>query len=277
MVITDLTSDILLSEANQWNLRLVTTSSSFPDMTFSENTPESFKQFYEKLETSEELPVSSQPSPNEYVELFEEAKKQNEDVLVICVSSKLSGTYNSAVLAKNICEYEKVYIVDSLQATVSLRLLVMYALRLRDQGMKIKDIYERLLVQRDKVKLYGVPENLVYLKKGGRVPKVLANIADTFKLKPILTIHDGVIESIKNVRGEKSAMSYIVEESLSDLNMDTSFPLAIAHSHDIEKAEKLKTLVFEKNPKLHTAIYEIGPAIGTHVGPRGMIIAYFQK
>lgn len=277
MIITDLASDILTSEAEKWNLKLVTTTSCFQDETFTENTPETFERFYEKLETSHELPVSSQPSPSEYVKLFEEAKSQDEDVLVICVSSRLSGTYNSAMLAKNISEYDNVYIVDSLQATVSLRLLVMYALRLRDQGMNIQEIYEKVLVQRYKIQLYGVPENLIYLKKGGRVPKVLANIADTFKLKPILTIHDGLIESIKNVRGEKSAMSFIVEASLSDLNMDSSFPLAIAHSHDMPKAEKMKAQLLEKRPELHTMIYEIGPAIGTHVGPRGIIVAYFQK
>ena len=277
MIITDLASDILTSEAKEWNLKLVTTTSCFQDETFRENTPETFEKFYEKLETSDALPVSSQPSPNEYVNLFEEAKSQNEDVLVICVSSKLSGTYNSAMLAKNISEYDNVYIVDSLQATVSLRLLVMYALRLRDQGMDIPKIYEKVLLQRHKICLYGVPENLVYLKKGGRVPVVLANIADTLKLKPILTIRDGIIESIKNVRGFKSAISYMIEASVSDLNMDTSFPYAIAHSRDVEKAEKLQTQLLEKRPKLNTAIYEIGPAIGTHVGPRGIIVAYFQK
>lgn len=277
MIITDLSSDILLSEAQKWNIKLVTMTSSFQDEVFKENTPDSFESFYKKLETSKDLPVSSQPSPHEYVELFEEAKRNNEEVLVICVSSKLSGTYNSALLAKNISEYEPVYIVDSLQATVSIRLLVEYAVKLRDQGMCIKEIYEKLLIQRNKIKLYGVPENLVYLKKGGRVPAVLANIADTLKLKPILTINDGLIESIKNVRGTKSALAYMIEAILNDPNYDTTYGIAIAHSHDLEKANKFKALLLDKNPNLVTSIYEIGPIIGTHVGPRGIIVAYFQK
>ncbi len=277
MIITDLSSDILLSEAQKWNIKLVTMTSSFQDEVFKENTPDSFESFYKKLETSKDLPVSSQPSPHEYVELFEEAKRNNEEVLVICVSSKLSGTYNSALLAKNISEYEPVYIVDSLQATVSLRLLVEYAVKLRDQGRSIKEVYEKLLIQRNKIKLYGVPENLVYLKKGGRVPAVLANIADTLKLKPILTINDGLIESIKNVRGTKSALAYMIEATLNDPNYDAAYGIAIAHSHDLEKANKFKALLLDKNPNLVTSIYEIGPIIGTHVGPRGIIVAYFQK
>lgn len=277
MIITDLSSDILLSEAQKWNIKLVTMTSSFQDEVFKENTPDSFESFYKKLETSKDLPVSSQPSPHEYVELFEEAKRNNEEVLVICVSSKLSGTYNSALLAKSISEYEPVYIVDSLQATVSIRLLVEYAVKLRDQGMCIKEVYEKLLIQRNKIKLYGVPENLVYLKKGGRVPAVLANIADTLKLKPILTINDGLIESIKNVRGTKSALAYMIEAILNDPNYDTTYGIAIAHSYDLEKANKFKALLLDKNPNLVTSIYEIGPIIGTHVGPRGLIVAYFQK
>lgn len=277
MIITDLSSDILLSEAQKWNIKLVTMTSSFQDEVFKENTPDSFESFYKKLETSKDLPVSSQPSPHEYVELFEEAKRNNEEVLVICISSKLSGTYNSALLAKNISEYEPVYIVDSLQATVSLRLLVEYAVKLRDQGRSIKEVYEKLLIQRNKIKLYGVPENLVYLKKGGRVPAVLANIADTLKLKPILTINDGLIESIKNVRGTKSALAYMIEAILNDPNYDTTYGIAITHSHDLEKANKFKALLLDKNPNLVTSIYEIGPIIGTHVGPRGIIVAYFQK
>ena len=272
-LITDGSCDLSDEVLNKFNINVVPLGVSFGEEHYTAGVDIDNKTFYAKMKESTELPKTFCPSP----ESFSKEYQGEEKVIVITLGAKLSGTYNSALLAKSISEYEPIYIVDSLQATVSIRLLVEYAVKLRDQGMCIKEIYERLLIQRNKIQLYGVPENLVYLKKGGRVPAVLANIADTLKLKPILTINDGLIESIKNVRGTKSALAYMIEAILNDPNYDTTYGIAIAHSHDLEKANKFNALLLDKNPNLVTSIYEIGPIIGTHVGPRGLIVAYFQK
>ena len=133
-IITDTGSDILEIEAKAMGVDLVPISANFEDVIFDRNTEENFKAFYEKLRSEEQLPVSSQPSPAAFLEKYEAAEETGEEVLVILISSKLSGTYNGAVLAKEMCGYEKIYIVDSLQASLSLRLLVEYAVKLKEEG-----------------------------------------------------------------------------------------------------------------------------------------------
>ena len=114
---------------------------------------------------------------------------------MITISSKLSGTYNGAMLAKDMAEYDNIYVVDSLQASLSERLLVEYAVKLRDAGMGAKELVRKLEQDRERVILTGVPSTLLYLKMGGRISPVVAAVGGVIGIKPVLWLKDGVIES----------------------------------------------------------------------------------
>ena len=140
MIITDSASDITKQEAAEMGIRMVSLKIRFSDGEFRQNTEEDFATFFEKLAAEKELPTTSQPSPEDFLELYEEAKETGEEVLVITLSSGLSGTVNAANLAKQMAEYEKIWIVDSEQAIITQRFLVQRAVQMRKDGKTIEEI-----------------------------------------------------------------------------------------------------------------------------------------
>ena len=276
IIVTDTASDILESEAKSMDIKLITILSIFEDETIDKNTEESFARFYKKLDKNEALPASSQPSPDKYLTVFEQAKEAGEEVLVITISSKLSGTYNCAVLAQNMAEYDKIYIVDSLQASLSQRLLVNYAVRLRDKGMNAVQIAEQLLAIRSRIFLTGVPADMRYLKKGGRVSPVIANIGDIIGIKPVLWLKDGVIECKMKVRGCKAAKAGM-QSFLTDMELSDELPVLFGHSNNETKGNTFMEETMSKFNLSGCSLHNVGPAIGTHIGPDALLMAFVTK
>lgn len=273
ILVTDSGADLLEEEAKEMGLQLVPITASFKEMQFTANSKESFEHFYRELERREELPISSQPSPSDYTKIYEMASKKDEEVLVITISSKLSGTYNCAQLAKEIVGYEKVYIVDSLQASTSQRLLVLYAIRLIQGGKDIAMIVHELERVRHKIVLTGMPETLLYLKKGGRISPVIAGIGETLNIKPILLLEDGMIVSRKKVRGSKAGIKEM-QHIISDYRIDERMPVLFGHSNNEEKGEAFMKEIMSSLPQTKGELYAVGPAIGTHIGPNALLMAF---
>ena len=174
MIITDSASDITKQEAEEMDIRIVWLKTKFSDGDFPLKTEEDFIHFFDKLAEERELPVTSQPSPEEFLQLYEEAKEKNEEVLVITLSSGLSGTVNAANLAKQMSEYEKIWIIDSEQAIVTQRFLVQKAVDMRAQGKNMEEIVAAIEDLKKRVTVCGMLDTLTYLKKGGRIPAALA-------------------------------------------------------------------------------------------------------
>lgn len=276
MIITDTGSDILEFEAEKMDIRMTSIRSSFPNTEFVTNSEEEFSRFYDLLAREEALPVSSQPSPQEFVSLYEEAREKDMDVIVITISSKLSGTYSGACLAKDISEYENVYVVDSLLATLAQRVLVEYACKLRDSGMRAKDIVKNLNEKKHKVVLTGVPTTMLYLKKGGRVSPVIAAVGDVLGIKPVLALREGVIVNIKKARGNsaaKSSMTKLMEETKPDY----SFPIYFGYSGVFETGKAFMDETSEKYGLDNVVIHNVGPAIGTHIGPGALLLSFMAE
>lgn len=276
IIITDTASDILESEAKAMNIELIALSSSFEDETIEGNTEESFEKFYKKLEEAATLPASSQPSPDKYLTIFENAKEKKEDVLVITISSKLSGTYNCAILAKNMAEYDRIFIVDSLQASLSQRMIVNYAVKLRTENLTVEEIEQKLLEIRSRIFLTGVPADMKYLKKGGRVSPVIANIGDVIGIKPVLWLNDGVIECKMKVRGLKAAKAGM-QSFLKDNEISDELPVMFGHSNNESKGESFMNETMEKYNLSGSSLHNIGPIIGTHTGPDALMMGFVKK
>lgn len=275
-IITDTGSDILETEAKAMGVDLVPISANFEDVIFDRNTEENFKAFYEKLRREEQLPVSSQPSPAAFLEKYEAAEETGEEVLVILISSKLSGTYNGAVLAKEMCGYEKIYIVDSLQASLSLRLLVEYAVKLKEEGKSAEEIAGILEEVKNRTYLTGVPSTLLYLKKGGRISPVVAAVGNVMGIKPVLLLRNGEIEGYSKARGMKAAKSGM-QAFLKKGEVDSCMPVEFAHSNNPEMGEKFRKETMEAFSLTESSLYEVGMAIGTHIGPDALLMAFILK
>lgn len=276
IIVTDTGSDILEREAKEMQIELVQICSNFPDITFGRNTEEDFAAFYQKLRTSEELPVSSQPSPVSFQEIYEKAWEQGQEVLVITISSELSGTYNGAVLAKELADYEKVWVVDSKQASLSERMLVEYAVKLRDSGMEMEELVAHLEEARNRIVLTGVPESLLYLKKGGRISPVVAAVGGAIGIKPVLKLNRGIIECCAKARGMKLAKA-AMRDFLEKNRVDESMPVMFAHSDNEEQGKEFMEETAERYGLSDCRLHEVGMAIGTHIGPNAILLCFLAE
>ncbi|SHH01219.1 EDD domain protein, DegV family [Anaerosphaera aminiphila DSM 21120] len=275
-IVTDSASDITIKEAKSLNIDIVPLTITFDDEICPQNTLEDFDTFFNKLKTTSILPVTSQPSPELYLNVFNEAKSKEEDVLVITLSSGLSGTLNSALLAKKMSNYEKIYILDSKQAILTQRMLVEYAVKLRDENKSIDEIAKTLENLKDKLVVCGVLDTLKYLKMSGRIPSSLAFVGELLNIKPVVILKDSVLKELGKSRGTKSGINLMYKQfEESEINFD--FPVNFGYTLDKDKGLEFMNETISKYNLKNTNLYPIGGVIGTHVGPHCLAIAFARK
>ncbi len=222
--------------------------------------------FYQLLTSSSDFPKTSQPSPQEFADIFEEAKQAGDDVIYISISSALSGTYQSACIAKNIADYDRVHIIDSRSATHLIRVMAQHALAMRDSGCTAEEIAAELESFKNRVKVYAVVDTLEYLYRGGRLSRASAAIGTITNVKPILTVcEDGTVGSIGKCIGKAKAMQFLLRQ-LENAQPDPDFPIYSLYSYGIENCEALEDTLRDAGYPAAERL-QIGPTIGTHTGP----------
>ncbi len=275
-LITDSCSDINIH--NDLGITVLPMTVRFGDTEYRDGIDISTREFYEKLISNDELPTTSLVSPTAFEEEYIKAAQTNEAVLVITVSGKLSGTYQSAVLAAD--GYDNVFVVDSKNVAVGENALCLYALELIESGMDIKDIVKTLEQARKKIYLIALLDTLEYLKKGGRISGTVAFVAEALAIKPIVAIKDGEVAMIGKVRGTKKGYLYLTEEIESSGGIDFSKPVCLGYTG---LSDELLNKYINENQRLWAGnenclkISHIGPTIGTHVGPDAIAVAFFQN
>ena len=276
MIITDSASDITEKEAEEMDIRLVWLKTKFSDGDFPMKTEEDFCQFFDKLAEEKDLPMTSQPSPEEYLEFFEEAKSKDEEVLVLTLSSGLSGTINAANLAKQMSEYDKIWIIDSEQAIITQRFLVQKAVELRKEGKTTEDIVEILEDLKKRVTVCGMLDTLTYLRKGGRIPAALAVVGNMLHIKPVIELKDKTLTMLGKARGRSGGMKYLWKE-FESYDVDREEPVYFGYTSDREIGEKFMMDTVEKYGLKNYKLYPVGGIIGTHVGPACVAISFVKK
>ena len=235
--------------------------------------------FYEKLIESDVLPTTSQATPFAFEKAFADAVHQGYDVVCITCSSRLSGTYQSAVIAAE--EFPgKVFVVDSQTIALGSAILTEYALGLADKGMDAQEISWRLLQKREKIRLLAMLDTLEYLKKGGRISSAVALAGGLLNIKPVLCIENGEIKMLGKARGSRQANNLLVQEIGRAGGVDFRKPLLLGYTglSDVllkkyiqDSAELWEGNVAELN-------YEVvGSVVGTHAGPGAVAVAFFAK
>lgn len=222
--------------------------------------------FYELLAGSKEFPKTSQPSPQDFLECFEQAKKAGDEVICFCISSALSGTYQSAVMAKEMAEYEKIYVIDTLGATHMIGIMVEYAAKLRAEGSTAQQIVEAVEAHKKRICVYAGLDTLEYLRKGGRLSGASAMVGSLAQVKPVLEVHEtGTVEVKGKAIGKARAMQQIADW-MQEANIDPEFPVVSLYSLGEENCELLEKRLQDCGIRIAER-RQIGSTIGAHTGP----------
>lgn len=274
-ILVDTSSDYTVDEIKAKGMELVPLHITFGEKDYKDAYDLSKNGFYELLTSSEEFPKTSQPTPQDFVDAFEKVQESGDELIAILLSSKLSGTFQSATLAKNIVEYENIHLVDSLGATHMVRLMADYARELAEAGKSAKEIVAALEELKSKIKVLAVVDTLEYLCKGGRVNRATAAIGEMAKVKPMITVAEGEVAVIGKSLGKNKAIGNLLK-ALGECEVDERFPMYSVSTFGTENCE-----VFEK--RLAAEGYnakerlQVGATIGTHVGPGAFGIIFVTK
>jgi DegV family protein with EDD domain len=271
VIVTDSASDIDASLRQSLGIIAVPLKVMFGSETFVDGVTLTSRAFFEKLEHSDVLPTTSQPSPLDFAEAYKMiVEKHGKDVQIIAIilSAALSGTYQSALIAKSMMEEEiDITVIDSRKASFVHGFVAVEAARAAREGQskqQILDLIERLL---NEVQVYFIVDTLTYLQKGGRIGKAAALVGSLLNIKPILTLEQGgMIAPFDKVRGTKKALARVLE-ALKEYAGSHPVKVAVLHSNVPDDAAALLAQVKADFNVVEEYLEEIGPVIGAHAGP----------
>lgn len=276
-IIVDSTADV--SAAIQSRLTVVPLTVHFGTEEYIDGVTITRKEFYEKLIESDVLPSTSQATPAAFESVFAEVTANGESAVVLTISSKLSGTYQSAMIAAQ--EYpQNIHVVDSLSAATGIGILAELALQLADSGMAAADIAARLAEERENVCLIALLDTLEYLKRGGRISKTAAFAGGILSIKPVISLRDGEVAMLGKARGSKQGNNLLVKEIEAVGGVDYAKPVLLGYSglSDVLLQKYIEDSAFlweGRLPKLQIA--QVGSVIGTHAGPGAIVATFFKR
>ena len=259
-------------------VRQVPLTVTFGDKEYIDGVTIDHKRFYEMLIESDTLPTTSQATPDGFITAIEEVLNEGNEAVIITLSSKLSGTYQSAVIAAS--EYEgRVYAVDSRSVAIGTGILAELALNAAENGKSAREIAEMLEKQRERVRVIALLDTLEYLKRGGRISKTTAFAGGLLSIKPVVELRDGAVEILGKARGSKQGNNLLIKEIEQSGGVDFSMPLLLGYTglSDalLQKYIEDSAELWHGNvEELHTTA--VSSVVGTHTGP-GVVAAAFFK
>lgn len=275
-IIIDSTAD--MSDAMRAKFTIVPMTIRFGEEEYIDGVTITNHEFYEKLVESDVMPATSQPTPAAFAKVYQEAVDAGDDVVVVTISSKLSGTYQSASIAA--MDFDNVYVVDSMNAAIGTGVLAQYALRLAEQGVAAESIAAALEDAKGRICLIAMVDTLEYLKRGGRISKTVAFAGELLAIKPVIGIRDGEVVILGKARGSRQANNLLVKQIQEAGGVDFDMPVLLGYT-GLSDALLQKyiadsaALWQESGTPLETA--SICSAIGTHAGPGAIAAAFFKK
>ncbi len=274
-ILVDSSADYTGEELFERDFELVPLDITMGDRSYRDCIEISRKEIYEYMLEATDVPKTSQPSPQSFLEAFAEAKERGDELICILISSALSGTLQSATLAKSMVQYEGIHLIDSLSVSYGIRILADHAKHLADEGLSASEIVERVEMLRSRLQIVAGVDTLTYLSRGGRISKAAASIGEMASVKPTIRVEEGSVVVAGRHLGRAKALSAIVKH-VQEHPVDTDFPLYTLYSHYTENCELLEgRLTNAGYPPTMRA--EIGAAIGVHVGPGAFAAIYVGK
>lgn len=276
-IITDSASDITRAEMEQYQVELIPIPLLCGEKTYMDDKTMETDFFWKMLTDGVNIKTSL-PSPDSFLQVFEDAKAQGDEVVCILISSGFSGTYQSAVLAKSMAEYDKIYLVDSKCAAAAEKMLVFRACELRENGLAAEEIAADLEIFRGRVHLIACLDTLEYLKRGGRLSGAAASIGNMLKLKPVITFSkEGEILVLGKARGAKKALKEMTELAMKP-KLEEAYPVIPIYAQNDVNCQEYMAALHEAGFRVNEKVPEgIGATIGTYIGPGGYGITYVEK
>lgn len=277
-IITDSAADFEPQELEQLHITCIPLSVHFGEADYQENVNLTKTQFYELLLHSEEPPKTSQAAPQTLLDLFEDAVKTGDEIIYFTLSSALSGTYQSAVMAKNLADSPLCHVVDSRNATGGQRMVLEYAVRLRDEGKTAKEIIDATEALRSRIILFACIDTLEYLYKGGRISHAVYKLGTLANIKPIITVEsDGSIGIPAKAMGMRKGMDHLCKQ-VQQRPADSDFPFYVMYTNNRTVAESLVSRLETVGVAVpENRIIQVGAAIGSHIGPDACGLVYVAQ
>lgn len=276
-IVTDSTSDIPEEYIKKMNITIVPLSIIFGEDSFLDGVELNTEQFYEKLKSSEVMPTTAQPSPGDFIKTYQNLLKDHESIVSIHISKKMSGTIASAEMAKKEFEKDKIRIIDSELVHMPLGFLVIRAAELANEGKDIDEIVQGVMDLKAKENVLFVPSTLEYLKKGGRIGRSKALLASLLEIKPILTLALGEVSPYKNTRRWNQAKTEMINSMESMLQEPSKMTVSICDSDNKPDRQEMADRIKEKFSPKKMILGNIGGIVGTHLGPGGIGITFYEE
>ncbi len=274
-IITDGTSDLSAQRAEKLGVHVMPMRVFFGQESFVDGVDITREEFFARLTSSDELPTTSQLNPDDFLEVFQKYVDQGDEIVGIFLSTELSGTCQSACIARDMVEGGEIHIVDSRTVTFALALLVEEAARMRDAGLSAAEIAREVEKLAQRTHLLAIVDTLTYLKKGGRISAATAAVGGLLGIKPIVGVDSrGTVEALGKARSISSGLEWIARH-IEQAPADPARPVAYGHSNSPERVPVCVEALKEVLPQSQTPVMgSIGAVIGTHVGPGAVGVAY---
>ncbi len=271
-IITDSTCDMSLRETDSLDVEMLSLKVNFGEDEYIDKKTITNEEFYKKLRNCQELPTTSLISVGDFATAFE--RHNNEEILVLTLSSKFSGTYQSAVIAKEALGRSDIHIVDTETVSIGLGLLVKLAAEKRNNGETAKQIAKDITKLSKKLKVFAILDSLKYLVKGGRLSNAQGAIGSMLAFKPIIAIQNGEVFNISKKCGLKGAVTELAKIITEQGGINFEMPISFTHSGNLP----LLRMIYDKLGYSPQEVpYYIGSIVGVHTGPGAAGLAYFDK
>lgn len=274
-IVIDSTTDLPAQAAEQ--VKIVPLTIHFGEQQYVSGVDIDARSFYEKLVESDVLPTTSQPTPAAFADAFQAAVEAGDEVVCITISSKLSGTFQSASIAA--MDFPgKVFVVDSRTVTLGCGILTQYALDLAKQGISARELAERVEKKREKVRLLALLDTLEYLKKGGRISATVAFAGGLLNIKPVICVAEGEVKLLGKARGFRQGSNLLVQQIEKAGGVDFDLPVLLGYTG---LSDAMLKKYMEDSAQLWQGRVDslpvsiVGSVVGTHAGPGAVAVAFF--
>jgi DegV family protein with EDD domain len=276
-IVSDTTSTITPEEANRLGIYFLPQMIIFEEKAYRDDYEISTKEFLARLKSSSVSPKTAAPPPAFYMPIFEEITKNGDTALVLTPSSKVSGTYGSAMTAAKDFPNSKIHIVDTQAIGPGLGTMVKNAIKWVSEGVEISEIITRIEDMSKRLKIYFYVDTLEFLRRGGRIGGAMALAGSVLQIKPILVFKDGQVDQFEKQRTKKNALSRIVELVLEECPPNETSHLAILEADAMEDALVLKKQFSAALSIKEINISDLPPAIIVHAGPGVLAASFFTR
>lgn len=273
-IITDSTADLSKEIYDKYDIEVLPLLINFGEESYLDGVEINPNKVFERIEKDNILPTTAQVTPNRFIESYKKYLNEGYKIISIHMSSAMSGTYQSACIAKETLETKDIAVIDSQNVTAALGILVIKAAKLREKGYDIEQMEEELNNIKEKIKVSIYFDSLEYLVRGGRISKTVGIVGGILGIKLILEIKDGLMSVKDKIRGNKKSIKKIISD-LERANLDEDVPVILIDVNNIEIRGALKDYMKINNVKFVEC--PVGSSVSIHSGPGCCGVVFFNK